>query len=70
MPDLINIKKLSMETLTVEQLQENFDEIFESVEKDKKSYYITDENGDKFILMPYSDNDYYKEYFQNNNEAP
>ena len=58
-----------METLTVEQLQENFDEIFETVEKEKKSYYITDESGDKFVLMPYSDYEYYQQYFEHD-EAP
>jgi len=58
-----------METLTLEQLQENFDKILETVEKDKKSYYIIDENGDKVVLMPYSDYDYYKKYFEHN-EAP
>ncbi len=58
-----------METLTVEQLQENFDEIFESVENEKKSYYIIDDDNNKLVLMPYSDYDYYKKYFEHN-EAP
>jgi len=70
MPDFINIKKLSMETLTVEQLQENFDEILETVENEKKSYYITDDDGERYVLMPYSDYDYYQQYFEENNEAP
>ncbi|WJZ48338.1 antitoxin [Synechococcus phage DSL-LC02] len=56
-----------METITVQHLEENFDEVFEKVEQEKKSYYITDKDGNKFVMMPY---DYYQQYFENNNEAP
>jgi PHD/YefM family antitoxin component YafN of YafNO toxin-antitoxin module len=51
-----------MTEITVEELQENFDEIFERVE-DGEHFLIKTENSD-LVLIPYNDySEYFREYF-------
>jgi len=49
-----------LESITVENLQENCDEVFERV-SDGESFIITIDGEDKAILMPYVD---YEEMIQ------
>jgi PHD/YefM family antitoxin component YafN of YafNO toxin-antitoxin module len=52
MPD-IHILKLIMQTFTVEQFQENFDELMDRVESGE-SFMITSEYGNA-VMIPYKD---------------
>jgi len=60
-----------MKKLTVQQVEENFDEIMSRVENGK-SFVITSEFGDA-ILIPYKEcmeiDELYRIYTENNNEA-
>ena len=43
-----------MERISIEELQENFDEVFERVE-DGDSFIITVDGEDKAVLIPYDE---------------
>ncbi len=51
-----------MNEITIEELQENFDEIMDSVSEGEKFLIRTDEKD--LILVPYDEySEYYEEYF-------
>jgi hypothetical protein len=64
MPDLY---KLTMKRITVEELEQNFDQYIEEVEIKKESF-VFEYNGKDLMLIPYDD-DYLKLYSETN-EAP
>lgn len=63
-PDLY---KLIMKRITVEELEQNFDQYIEEVETKKESF-VFEYNGKDLMLIPYDD-DYLKLYTETN-EAP
>ena len=38
---------------TVQEFQDNFDELFERVEKGKETLAVVDKDGNEFIITPY-----------------
>ena len=61
------INKLTMEVYTVKEWEENFDALLERVEKGEHSG-IVDEEGKAAVMIPYDD-ELYRIYTENNNEA-
>ena len=57
-----------MEIYTVEEWEENFDELFERVENGER-IGIVNENGQAAVMIP-ADDDLIKIYTELNNEAP
>lgn len=58
------IKNLNMQELTIEELQEYFDDIFERVEKGESFLIRTPDNKD-CVLIPFDEyEEYYKEFFE------
>lgn len=58
----------SLKRYTVEEFQENFDNLMNLVENDKKSFIITSEHGEA-VIMP-ADDELIRIYTELNNEAP
>lgn len=57
-----------MEEITVEQLENNFDEYFNRVENGEK--FLIKTNDKDLVLLPFDEySDYYDQYFSHN-EAP
>ena len=65
MPDKIN--KATMEVFTVKEWEENFDKLFERVEKGE-TIGIVNDNGDAAVMIP-ADDELIRIYTENNNEA-
>jgi predicted nuclease with TOPRIM domain len=65
MPDLINTQK--MQTYTVEQFQERWDEMIERVESGE---HISITNGKNTCVMVPADDELIRIYTEENNEAP
>lgn len=65
----MDIKRVfkGMEKYTVEEFQQNFDNLINLVENDKKSFIITSDHGDA-LIMP-ADDELIKIYTEHN-EAP
>jgi len=57
-----------MEIFTVQEFQENWDELIDRVENGE-IFGIVNENGSAAVIMP-TDDPLYKMYSENNNEAP
>ncbi|QBP05870.1 hypothetical protein [Synechococcus phage S-B05] len=57
-----------MEVFTVQEFQENWDELIDRVENGE-IFGIVNENGSAAVIMP-TDDPLYKMYSENNNEAP
>ena len=58
----------SLKRYTVEEFQENFDNLMNLVENDKKSFIITSEHGEA-VIMP-ADDELIRIHTELNNEAP
>ena len=65
MSDILN--KSTMEFFTVKEWEENFDELFERVEKGE-TIGIENDNGERAIMIP-ADDELIRIYTENNNEA-
>lgn len=65
MSDKIN--KATMEVFTVKEWEENFDKLFERVEKGE-TIGIVNDNGDAAVMMP-ADEELIRIYTENNNEG-
>jgi PHD/YefM family antitoxin component YafN of YafNO toxin-antitoxin module len=58
----------SLKRYTVEEFQEDFDNLMNLVENDKKSFIITSEHGEA-VIMP-ADDELIRIHTELNNEAP
>ena len=58
----------SLKRYTVEEFQDNFDNLMNLVENDKKSFIITSEHGEA-VIMP-ADDELIRIHTELNNEAP
>ena len=65
MSDILNTS--TMEFFTVKEWEENFDELFERVEKGE-TIGIENDNGERAIMIP-ADDELIRIYTENNNEA-
>ena len=65
MSDILN--KSTMEIFTVQEWEERFDELFERVENGERIGIVGD-NGHAAVMMPVDD-EFYKIYVENNQEA-
>ena len=65
MSDILN--KATMEIFTVQEWEENFDELFERVENGERIGIVGD-NGHSAVMMPIDD-ELYRIYVENNQEA-
>ena len=61
------INKLTMEVYTVKEWEDNFDSLLERVENGEH-IGIVDEEGRAAVMIPYDD-ELYRIYTENNNEA-
>lgn len=61
------INKPTMEIFTVQEWEERFDELFERVENGERIGIVGD-NGQAAVMLP-ADDELYRIYTENNNEA-
>ena len=66
MSDILN--KSTMEVFTVQEWEERFDELFERVENGERIGIVGDD-GHSAVMMPIDD-ELYRIYVENNQEAP